>query len=288
MKKLFLSIVGFAMLASLPSMASALSAPSVSVDRVQHWNARVQWTTVTGATRYVVKVYKPNGNLKTKKVVSGSKTFQHVKNLKPNKRYTVKVRAKRGSLKSSFTARRFTTKKASTGGNGLYTYRNKRLGVRFDVPRENDSTSGPVRMIEEKRAVVVSKVKKRKNRYYKRRAQGKSAERAARGSSWAVVAKNARGRKAVKNFVKKRYGSGCRVTGFSDTGRGDTQAVTVEGDGLDIFNTRCNTNFVFYVYYSDRHNRVASFDIGQSTNFVVDGDAKDYDMARSFRFMSRD
>lgn len=272
----------------MPSMASALSTPSVSVDQVQHWNARVQWNTVTGATRYVVKVYKPNGSLKTKQVVDGNKTYRNLKNLTPNKRYTVKVRAKRGALKSSFGSKQFTIKETSTDSSGLYTYRNKRLGVRFDVPRENDSTSPLVRMIEEKRAVVVSKTKKSQNRYYKRRARGKTPEQAAKGTPWAVVTKEAQGHKAVKKFVKKRYGSGCRVTGFENTGRGDTQAVTVEGDGLDIFNTRCSTNFIFYVYYSDRYDRVASFDIGQSSNFVVDGDAKDYDMAQSFRFISRD
>ena len=104
--------------------------------------------------------------------------------------------------------------------------------------------------------------------------------------NWHIITANVSNDTDLENFIKANYGTGCKLgtKTLSDNG---TYDVRVEGDGLDLGETKCPINFILAIKYSPEFKKAATWAIGQSIVFAADKDfnnAYDSDIVSSFKF----
>lgn len=103
---------------------------------------------------------------------------------------------------------------------------------------------------------------------------------------WQIIVKTISSDPELEQFLKNRYGEGCKLgekKAFSQEGVFDIQ---IEGDGLDLGETKCPINYMTKVLYSPTRKKVAAWDIGQACSFFYPNfdNCKDMEMVNSFRF----
>lgn len=103
---------------------------------------------------------------------------------------------------------------------------------------------------------------------------------------WQIVIKTISSDAELEQFLKNRYGEGCKLgekKPFVQEGVFDIQIL---GDGLDLSETKCPINYMTKVLYYPAGKKVAAWDIGQACGFAYPDfdNCKDTEMTDSFRF----
>lgn len=103
---------------------------------------------------------------------------------------------------------------------------------------------------------------------------------------WQIIIKTINSDNQLEQFLKNRYGEGCSLgekKAFTQEGVFDIQ---IQGDGLDLAETKCPINYATKVLYYPAKQKVAAWDLGQACSFAYPSfeDCKDMEMTDSFRF----
>lgn len=110
----------------------------------------------------------------------------------------------------------------------------------------------------------------------------------ARGIPWSILVKTVNNDSELLSLVKKRFGSGCSLGDKEEVAGSGTFNVKIIGDGKDLADTKCPTNFILIVKYSSTFKKAAIWSISQSYNFpsLIGGKSSPADqlMADSFKF----
>jgi len=105
--------------------------------------------------------------------------------------------------------------------------------------------------------------------------------------SWEFVIKNVSSDIELENFIKERYGSGCKLGSKNASNQAGVFNVSIQGDGKDLEETKCPLNYATVLKFYPAKNRVISWHLGQESIFVVDESYQnvyDQEMVDSFRF----
>lgn len=104
--------------------------------------------------------------------------------------------------------------------------------------------------------------------------------------AWEISIKTINSDIELEQFLKNRYGEGCKLgekKPFTQEGVFDIQIL---GDGLDLGETKCPINYMTKVLYYPAGKKVAAWNIGQACGFAYPDfdNCKDSEMTNSFRF----
>jgi hypothetical protein len=104
-------------------------------------------------------------------------------------------------------------------------------------------------------------------------------------SNWHIVTAKVENDSELENFIKVNWGSGCKL-GEKTLNSSGVYDVKVQGDGLDLSETKCPINFVLALKYSSELKKVATWGVGQSVVFSANNFQTTYDqeIIGSFKF----
>lgn len=105
--------------------------------------------------------------------------------------------------------------------------------------------------------------------------------------SWEFVIKNISSDSELENFIKERYGSGCKLSSKNPSSQSGIFDVSIQGDGKDLEETKCRLNYMTVLKYYPAKNKAVSWHLGQAATFVADESYQnvyDQEMVDSFKF----
>lgn len=104
--------------------------------------------------------------------------------------------------------------------------------------------------------------------------------------AWEIVVKTINSDLELEQFLKNRYGEGCKLGEKKPFAQEGVFDIMIEGDGLDLGETKCPLNYMTKVLYSPTRKKLAAWDIGQACGFAYPTFDKclDMEMVDSFRF----
>ena len=106
--------------------------------------------------------------------------------------------------------------------------------------------------------------------------------------TWNIIVEEVADELELENFIQDRFGEGCQLGAQEPTDQEGLLAIRVEGDGLDLGETACPINYMFYLFYAPDLDRIYTWDQGQAYKFAsnLDGsEAYDENMEMSFRVL---
>lgn len=106
--------------------------------------------------------------------------------------------------------------------------------------------------------------------------------------TWNIIVAQVIDETELEDFIKERFGEGCRVGEQEETDQDGVMVVKIQGDGLDLGESACGINYMYKLYYVPQLNRVYTWDRGQSYKFASSEDmSTSYDeaMDASFRII---
>ncbi|KKS26735.1 MAG: hypothetical protein UV25_C0039G0008 [candidate division WWE3 bacterium GW2011_GWB1_42_41] len=105
--------------------------------------------------------------------------------------------------------------------------------------------------------------------------------------SWNIIAKSVPTKEDLETFVKSKFGSGCSVGTMTSTAvNSKVYDVKIQGDGLELGESKCGINYIYVLKYVPDAKMVYAYDIGQAYSFAKDiGGTEYYDdeMNKSFQ-----
>jgi cell division protein FtsL len=104
--------------------------------------------------------------------------------------------------------------------------------------------------------------------------------------SWEFIVSDANNDIDLENFIKERYGNGCKLGNKNPSAQEGVFDILIQGDGKDLSETECPLNYATVLKYHPEKNLVISWDLGQAYTFFIDESYESYDqeMVDSFRF----
>ncbi len=105
--------------------------------------------------------------------------------------------------------------------------------------------------------------------------------------SWKFVIRDIDNDTQLENFIKERYGSGCKLGEKNSSDQSGVFDVSILGDGKDLEDTECPLNYMTVLKYYPAKNKAISWDLGQASTFVADENYQniyDQEMVNSFKF----
>jgi len=103
---------------------------------------------------------------------------------------------------------------------------------------------------------------------------------------WHIITAKIETDTELESFVKTNYGFGCKV-GTKSISPSGVYDVKIQGDGLELENTKCPINYRYALKYSPELKKAATWGAGQDTVFPSTDYKQDYDseMINSFKFI---
>jgi len=105
--------------------------------------------------------------------------------------------------------------------------------------------------------------------------------------SWEFVIKNISDDIELENFIKERYGSGCKLGNKNYSDQSGVFNISIQGDGKDLEETKCPLNYITVLKYYPAKDKAVSWHLGQAFTFIAgESPQNDYDqeMVDSFKF----
>lgn len=103
---------------------------------------------------------------------------------------------------------------------------------------------------------------------------------------WQIVVKNIENDNELEQFLKNRYGEGCSLGAKKPANQNSVFDIEIQGDGLDLGETKCPINYATKVLYYPNKKKVVAWDLGQACSFyypTIDT-CLDTEMSDSFMF----
>lgn len=102
--------------------------------------------------------------------------------------------------------------------------------------------------------------------------------------SWQIVIKNIHNNTELENFIKERYGQGCKLGDQAAAHQSGVFDVSIKGDGKDLSETECPLNYMTVLKYYPQKNIAVSWHLGQALTFSFNNQIYDQEMLNSFKF----
>lgn len=105
--------------------------------------------------------------------------------------------------------------------------------------------------------------------------------------SWEFVIREISNDIELENFIKERYGSGCKLGSKNPSSQSGVFDISIQGDSKDLVETNCPLNYMTVLKYYPAKNKAVSWNLGQAHTFVADESYQNvYDqrMVDSFKF----
>lgn len=105
--------------------------------------------------------------------------------------------------------------------------------------------------------------------------------------SWEFVIREINNDIELENFIKERYGSGCKLGNKNPSNQSGVFDISIQGDGKDLGETKCPLNYMTVLKYYPAKNKAISWHLGQAFTFVADESYQsvyDQEMVDSFKF----
>ena len=107
----------------------------------------------------------------------------------------------------------------------------------------------------------------------------------AKGVSFAILVKKAENDEDINNYLQNRYAAQCSIKSKKKN-ENDYLDIEIDTGSADPNNPdSCFINYLTKVKYSPEKNLIASWDLGQACNFMVEGECADPKMVESFEFV---
>ncbi len=94
----------------------------------------------------------------------------------------------------------------------------------------------------------------------------------------------------LENFIKERYGLGCKLGHKNTTNQTGVYDIQILSDGKNPEESNCFINYITVLKYYSKNNIAVSWDIGQSYSFFADDTFHyqyDQEMLESFQFIKQ-
>lgn len=103
--------------------------------------------------------------------------------------------------------------------------------------------------------------------------------------NWHIIVAKVNNDNELDQFIKTSWGNGCKL-GAKTLQPNGVYNVKINGDGLDLSETKCPMNFALAFKYSPEFKKAATWGIGQDVTFysAENGDIYDEEMVNSFVF----
>lgn len=170
------------------------------------------------------------------------------------------------------------------------TYTNTALGFEIKVPSKVDD--GPIGTIENENIVwILSKNSTDRDKASQIIGSLPEFEKV-KDVPWAIIVKNIRDERELESFVKNRYGKGCALGERTFDEKNDLYDFSIGAENPG-HKDECFVNQVYFIKYSEKEHKAATWGIGQDNRFVLSKEsgadkmavAYDEEMARTFRFI---
>jgi len=105
--------------------------------------------------------------------------------------------------------------------------------------------------------------------------------------SWEFVVRDITNDSELENFIKERYGSGCKLGSKNPSSQSGVFDISIQGDGKDLEETKCPLNYMTVLKYYPKNEIAISWNLGQAYTFVSDESYQntcDQKMVDSFKF----
>ncbi|MFA6521499.1 MAG: TPM domain-containing protein [Candidatus Gracilibacteria bacterium] len=178
-------------------------------------------------------------------------------------------------------------------------YTNYKLGFSVEVPHKGKLEGhlqgnieyfayNEIKAIEKGNIVYISSGDEYQNSSIQKSIKSRKTEaKRVQGVSWAILIKKIKNDSQLKSLIKQKYGSSCKLGKKTKSSQEGVFDIEILGDGKDLGETRCPMNFITFMKYYPKLQRVATWDIGQAPNFEVNGEYVDDKMSDSFAFIDQ-
>lgn len=104
-------------------------------------------------------------------------------------------------------------------------------------------------------------------------------------ASLKIYTTNVKDDNSLGEYLKSKYGSGCKVGEKTQSSIADVYNVKILGDGKDLGESDCPINFMVDVKYNPTKGTVVIFELGQSCNLYQGQDCVDSKVVSSLKFL---
>lgn len=160
-------------------------------------------------------------------------------------------------------------------------YENYDLGFKIKYPKKNGNKN--VEIIEEDHVIYISdgmydeEINKKKN---------DSIFDKAIGIPFAILIQDASNDDELEHFIQKRYGDNCLLGEKKETEKNNMFDITIDAGNWNPEDPdSCFVNYMTVIKYDVTKGKVASWDIGQAVNFMLDNKPIDQEISDSFEFL---
>ena len=100
-----------------------------------------------------------------------------------------------------------------------------------------------------------------------------------------IYAANVKDDSSLENYLKSKYGSGCKLGQKTQSPTADIYNVKILGDGKDLSESDCPINFMVDVKYNPTKSTVVIFELGQACNLYQGQNCADSKVVSSLKFL---
>jgi hypothetical protein len=107
---------------------------------------------------------------------------------------------------------------------------------------------------------------------------------------WEIKTKKVYADVDLEKFIKDNYGPSCKLGSKTPAIQNGVFSVKIEGDGLDLDETKCPVNYVYRILYFPAGNLVAAWNLGQACSFTPSesySKCLDGEISASFKFLTK-
>lgn len=106
-------------------------------------------------------------------------------------------------------------------------------------------------------------------------------------SSFKIYTADIKNDSELEQFIKSKYGSGCKLGEKTQSKNTDIYDIKILGDGKDLGETKCPINFMVKTKYNQTKGKLVIFELGQACNLIKDQktyNCYDNDIVDSLKF----